>query len=205
MMRRSASAGCWPFMLASMTRRQTAAVASSLKSLAASSTVRAVSSAPPSCCGASDWTPAMPPLRPKPCGAALPNAGTPLPNGIPFMLGYPLSSCVECGRHARVERRGAVLAGLVESEHAARGFAVKPAVIVFESLQVTGRDAVVLGAKEQERHGRIPGETQRVAQDQQHFPISGEQNALDHVSRQRGQQRHANDDLIDAVRKCIVR
>jgi hypothetical protein len=64
-------------MLASMTRRQTSAVASSFRSVAASSTVRAASSAPS--CFDGLPLPAPPPFLPKLCGAARPKAGTALP------------------------------------------------------------------------------------------------------------------------------
>src|SRR6201999_2931349 len=171
MMRRSESDGCAPFMLASITRRHTAAVASSRKSLAASSTVRAVSSAPPSCFGASDASSATPPLRPKPWPAALPKVGTPLPNGIPLMLAHPPSSRVECGCKACVERRGAVLARLIKGEHAACGFDVEILVVGFQPLEFARRDAVILSTEEQQRHHRAPGEVQRFRQDQKHLAI----------------------------------
>src|SRR6202021_1287646 len=196
MMRRSDSAGCAPFMLASITRRTTAAVVSSLKAVAASSTLRAVSSAPPSCFEVSESSLAAPPLRPKPWPAALPKAGTPLPNGIAFMPGYLPSSCVKRGRDARVERCGAVLARLVECEHAARRLDVEAAVVAFEASQVAGGDPVILGAEEQQRHRGVPGEIQRLAQDQDHLAIAVEQRALDHIARQRAQQGDADRDLF---------
>src|SRR5580692_6617195 len=112
MMRRSETAGCAPFMLASIT-------------------VRAVSSAPPSCFDGSALSSVAPPLRPKPCGAALPNTGTALPNVIPLIAAAPPLSRVKCGLHACFQRR-ATLARLVEGQNAARGVDVEAAEIVFQ-------------------------------------------------------------------------
>src|SRR5215471_15661551 len=128
MMRRSESAGWRPLVLASITLRQTSAVASSRKSLAASRTVRAASSRPPSFpppaplfFASPCLSPPSPPFLPKPSTAALPNAGTPLPNVIALMFVVPHSWRGERG----LQRRGrvhelAVLARLIECQNASR-------------------------------------------------------------------------------------
>src|SRR5215472_4071836 len=146
MMRRSESAGCRPLVLASITLRQTSAVASSRKSLAASRTVRAVSSRPPSFpppaplfFASPCLSPPSPPFLPKPSTAALPNAGTPLPNVIALMLVIPHSWRGECcpQRRRRIHHL-AILAGLVERQNASRRLDVETAVFVLQVFQILG-------------------------------------------------------------------
>src|SRR6202047_2503120 len=169
MMRRSDTEGCLPFKLASMTRRQMSATASSLRSVAASRTVRAASSVP-SCFDGSTLLSATPLFLPKVWGAALPNAGTALPNGIAFMLvglhswhgkrGLPLRAGLRCF---------AILARLIEGQNAPRCLDVEAAILAFQVSQILRGDAMVLGAEKQQGHHRLPGEIEGLGKDQQRF------------------------------------
>src|SRR4029078_7590514 len=88
---------------------------------------------------------------------------------------------LELGLTARggVGRR-AVLARLVELQDAARRLNVEPAELALTVLEVARRDQMVLGAEEQERHGRVPGEVERLAQHQQHLAVAVLHRGPDH-------------------------
>src|ERR1700722_13382514 len=156
MMSRSGVEGCRPFKLASMTRRQISAVASSLRSVAASRTVRAVSSVP-SCLEASISVFAPPPFLPKLSAADLPNTGTALPNVTAFMFVSSHSGRGKCDR-LRLAGFGnrAILAGLIECKNASRRLDVEAAVLAFQVSQVLRGDAVIFCAKKQQGHLRLP-------------------------------------------------
>src|ERR1700719_1651967 len=156
MMSRSGVEGCRPFRLASMTRRQTSAVASSLKSVAASRTVRAASSVP-SCFEASMSVFAGPPFLPKLSAADLPNTGTALPNVTAFMF---VSSHSGRGMRHRLRLAGLgsrpILAGLIECKNASRRLDVEAAVLAFQVSQVLRGDAMIFCAEKQQGHRRLP-------------------------------------------------
>src|SRR3984893_7669888 len=156
MMSRSGVEGCRPFKLASMTRRQNSPVASSLRSVAASRTVRAVSSVP-SCLEASISVFAPPPFLPKLSAADLPNTGTALPNVTAFMFVSSHSGRGKCDR-LRLAGFGnrAILAGLIECKNASRRLDVEAAVLAFQVSQVLRGDAVIFCAEKQQGHRCLP-------------------------------------------------
>ena len=82
---------------------------------------------------------------------------------------------------ARIEH-GAALARLAEGQNAARRLDVEATVIAFETSEVVGGDPMILGAEEQQRHGRVPREFEGLGKDQQHFAILVEKRAFDHVA-----------------------
>src|SRR6516162_10745774 len=178
-----------PRRLASITRRQTSTVASSPRSLAASSTSQAVSTG-----DLSDW--------------ASPAAERML---IESMVNFLRSTQYRCS--ARRDQRLGAKAGLrrsgipartVKFENALRRLDVETIEIALQRGQLACRDAVILCAEEKQRHGGLPGKLQRFGQDQQHLPVPVDHGALDHVDRKRGQQRQSNRDLFEFMRHRVA-
>src|SRR5450756_2236012 len=130
-----------------MTRRQTSTVGWSPRSLAASSTIQAAFS---TFSGFGSSEPMLGRLR--------------TPNVSPFMADTSpgFRSVVSLHRQRGLSRRARIgiprmLALLVEFQNAARGLDVEAAEFLFQAAQLIRGDAVILGAEEQQRHGRGPG------------------------------------------------
>src|SRR5579859_2031699 len=137
---RSACGASMPFRSASMTRRQASTVASSPRSLAASSTSQAISTG-----DRSSWL--SPALRRR----------------AEFMAVSPCLCQVGASVHGELSFTAeagfdgiGVPACPIELEDVLRRLDVEPAELAFEIAQILGSDAMILGAEEQQPHGGGP-------------------------------------------------
>src|ERR1700743_2904298 len=147
---RSAGDTTVPLRLASITRRQASTVASSRRSLAASSTSQAMSTGERSIASPVS-------LRSKEESMITSPGCCRWEGSTDGQLGFAAAAGL------------AVLARPIERQHAPRGREVEAAELALQVAQLACGDAVILGAEEQQRHGGLPVEVERLGEDQQHL------------------------------------